>query len=94
MISAGPRLKPQFDSGAKIVSGLPRVLEYRLGVADENESGIIDWLLIDAVSLLLLNLECFRLKEDYHYIVLLFCVSVEQISFPLTSSVTNENSAS
>jgi len=56
------RLKQQFDSGAKIVSGLRRVLEYKLGeeLPDEEVAGVVDWLLSEAVSLLIVNLLMFR----------------------------------
>ena len=56
------RLKQRFDSGAKIVSGLRRVLEYKLGeeLPDEEVAGVVDWLLSEAVTLLIVNLLMFR----------------------------------
>ena len=63
------RLKQQFDSGAKIVSGLRRVLEYKLGgeLPDQEVAGVVDWLLSEAVSLLIVNLLMFsRIHAHSH----------------------------
>jgi hypothetical protein len=47
------RLRQHFDSGAKIVSGIRKVLEHRLDVelSDEEVSNVVEWLISDDVNL-------------------------------------------